>query len=220
MNTTQSIEITSVRALAEALGHEAILAELEMFNEWDVKSLIELLINHYHFDTRKNIIGIYDLAQEVSAKHSLKHPELTKLTTALFLFFDDLLFHLKKEEQVLFPNMIHLMKKVSTADTSTYTRFGLVKEMVLAMQNENYVIVKKLMLLRELTDHYMVPGDACRYYKSLFERMKDLERSLLLYTHLENDNLFPKTVQLEEGFTKQFTKQKLEINSMFLKLTH
>lgn len=86
MNTKQSNEMTSVINMAEEYGHETILAETEMFNHWDVDSLIELLIKHYHFDARKNITGIYDLAQKVSVKHSHKHPELSKMTTGLFLF--------------------------------------------------------------------------------------------------------------------------------------
>ena len=112
------------------------------------------------------------------------------------------------------------MKKAAVVEASTYTKFGLVKEMVLLMQTENYAIIKKLMVLRELTNNYMIPGDACSYYKSLFERMKDFEKCLLLYIHLENDNLFPKAIHMEEGFAKHFIKRNLETNSMFLKTTH
>lgn len=220
MNTTHSTEIINVLAIAKEHDYETILAESEMFEQLDVNSLVEMLITHYHNNARESIICIYDLAQRVSVKHSYMHPELSKLTEALFLFFDDLLFHLKKEEQILFPNIIRLMKKVSAFETSTYTRFGLVKELVLLMQNENYALIRKLMGLRELTNNYMIPGDACSYYKSLFERMKEFEKGLLLFIHLENDNLFPKAIHMEEGFTKHFIKRKLETNSMFLKITH
>jgi len=220
MNTEHSTEIINVLAIAKEHDYETIFAESEMFEPLDVNSLVAMLITHYHNKARENIICIYDLAQRVSVKHSYMHPELSKLTEALFLFFDDLLFHFKKEEQILFPNIIRLVKKASAVETSTYTRFGLVKELVLLMQNENYVIIKKLMGLRELTNNYMIPGDACSYYKSLFERMKEFEKGLLLFIHLENDNLFPKAIHMEEGFTKHFIKRKLETNSMFLKKTY
>ena len=186
----------------------------------DVNSLVSMLITHYHNKARENIICFYDLAQRVSVKHSYMHPELSKLTEALFLFFDDLLFHFKKEEQILFPNIIGLMKKASAVETSTFTSFGLVKELVLLMQNENNAIIRRLMVLRKLTNNYMIPGDACSYYRSLFERMKDFEKNLLLYIHLENENLFPKAIHMEERFAKHFIKRKLETNSMFLKKTY
>lgn len=220
MNKALSTERLDVFTNTKEREYEAIFAEAEMFDQWDVNSLVTLLIQHYHFDTRKNIICIYDLAHRVSVKHGYMHPELSKLNTALFHFFDDLLFHLKKEEQILFPNIISLMGKVSTVETSMYTKFGLVKELAVSMQDENYARIKKLMVLRELTNNYMIPGDACSYYKSLFESMKEFEKRLLLYIHLENDNLFPKAIQLEEGFTKHFIKRNLETNKMFLKKTH
>jgi len=220
MNTAHSTEIINVLAIAKEHDYETILAESEMFEQLDVNSLVEMLITHYHNNARESIICIYDLAQRVSVKHSYMHPELSKLTEALFLFFDDLLFHFKKEEQILFPNLIGLMKKASAVETSPFTSFGLVKELVLLMQNENHAIIRKLMVLRELTNNYMIPGDACSYYKSLFERMKEFEKCLLLFIHLENDNLFPKAIHMEEGFTKHFIKRKLETNSMFLKKTY
>ena len=219
MITAHTTEILDVLAIAKEHDYETILAESEKFEPMDVNSLVTILITHYHNNTRGNIICIYDLAQKVSVKHSYMHPELSKLTEALFLF-DDLLFHFKKEEQILFPNIIRLMKKAAVVEASTYTKFGLVKELVLFMQKENYAIIRKLMVLRELTNNYMIPGDACSYYRSLFERMKEFEKCLLLYIHLENGNLFPKAIHMEEGFTKHFIKRKLETNSMFLKKTY
>ena len=96
MKTEHSTEIINVLAIAKEHDYETILVESEMFEQLDVNSLVEMLITHYHNNARKSIICIYDLAQRVSVKHSYMHPELSKLTEALFLFFDDLLFHFKK----------------------------------------------------------------------------------------------------------------------------
>ena len=202
MNTTQSIE-TNIVTIAEEQGYKTILAETEMFNHWNVDSLIELLIKHYHFDARENITCIYDLAQKVAVKHIYKHPELSKLTTALFLFFDDLLFHLKKEEQILFPDITHLAKIKSASEATTYTKFRSVKDLALLMQKEHQVVAKELMFFRRLTNNYMIPPDACTYYNQLFERMKEFEKELMVHIHLENDILFPKAIQMDEKFAEK-----------------
>lgn len=93
--------------------HYKPLAEPGRSNEWD----INLIIKQYHIDARKNIVVIYDLAQNVFGKQSEKHPELAKLTEALFLFFDDLSFHLTTEEQILFPNILQLNEQKTYSET-------------------------------------------------------------------------------------------------------
>lgn len=211
MNATQSIEITDFFASTEAPGSEAILADSKKFDEWDINSLIDFL-KHSHFGMRKYIIDIYDLAQKVCVKHSDKHPELSKLTAALFLFFDDLSFHLRKEEQILFPNIIQLIRKAVPAGTTTYSTFGLIKECALVLQNEHKAAVKELKLFRQLTNNYLIPADACRYYKHLFERMKEFEKELMLQIHLESDILFPRAIQMDETFIQEKKKKSIETN--------
>jgi regulator of cell morphogenesis and NO signaling len=205
MNTTQSIEIKDVFSVNDEPGSEAILAESEKFNEWDINSLIDF-IKHYHLDIKEKIIDIYDLAQKVSVRHSNKHPELNTLTTALFLFFDDLLFHLKKEEQILFPNITHLIKMRVISETTIYTTFGLIKESVFVIQKEHQAAVKELKFFRQLTDNYMIPADACNSYRRLFEKMNEFEKELMLHIHLENNILFPKAIQMDEGSTEKEMK--------------
>ena len=209
MNTNQSNELTSFITMAEEFGHETILAETEMFNHWDVNSLIELLIRHYHCDARKNITGIYDLAQKVSVNHSHRHSELSKLTAALFLFFDDLLFHLKIEEQILFPDIKHLVKKTSASKPPACHISKPVRDLAFIMQKEHQAAIKELMFLRKLTNNYMIPADACRFYNQLFQRMKEFEKELLLHIHLENNILFPKVIQMDEIFTGKEMKIKI-----------
>ena len=208
MNTKQPILMTDFFATPEAPGSEAILAESKKFKEWDIHSLIDFIRNS-RFDTRENMIGIYDLAQAVCVKHSDRYPELSKLTAALFLFFQDLFFHLKKEEQVLFPNIILLMRKAAPAAATSYATFRLIKEYALVSQDEHQVAVKELKFLRQLTNNYMIPADACGYYKHLYQRMEEFEHELLLHIYLENDILFPQAIQMGEEFIEKERKTEI-----------
>ena len=72
------------------------LRESAEFNELEIDSLIDLIIYEYHFNTRENVAVIYDLAQKLFCRYNGKHSELSKFVEALFLFFDDLLFQLKR----------------------------------------------------------------------------------------------------------------------------
>lgn len=177
---------------------DTILTETVKFNDWDISSLINLIIKPYHFKTKKDIVIIYNLAQNVFVNHREKHPELAKLVEALFLFFDDLSFHLKKEEQILFPNIMQLIEKKTHVESMNYTTFGMIKELALIMQKEHQAVIKQLDFFRQITNNYLIPKDGSIAYKDLIERMKRFENNLLAHIDLENSILFPRTVQMDE----------------------
>jgi len=162
-------------------------------------SLIDYIINTHHQYAKTNAVIIHDLAQKVANNHNEKHPELIKLTTAIFLFLHDLLNHMKKEEQILFPNIKQLVKNKSHKERAMYTTFGLIKESVRRMQKAHQAMSKDLKLLHELTNDYKLPEGSCNSYKYLFEKMKEFEADFLVHVYLENNILFPKALAEDEG---------------------
>jgi regulator of cell morphogenesis and NO signaling len=50
--------------------------------------------------------------------------------------------------------------------------------------------------LRELTNGFQPPADACNTYRALFDGLKDLEEDLHRHIHLENSVLFPAAEQM------------------------
>lgn len=203
MNTIELTDQVVVPFDSEHQTYKTKVHEFTRFNEWDVDSLIDLVVNGYHSNTRKNIAVIYDLAQKVFCRHSEKHSELPKLVETLFLFFDDLLFHLKKEEQILFPNIIQLAEKRLHEGTFNYSTFGVIKEYTLSMQAEHRDVVRQLQFLRRLTNDYRPPEDCSKSYQTLFAKMKAFENEMILHIQLENDFLFPKAIQMDEKLTEK-----------------
>ena len=196
------VSIEQVKVALEQNKLPMPTAEQE-FNKWDIEALIDYIITTHHRYAKENAVVIYDLAQNVANRHNENHPELTKLTTALFLFLNDLLNHLKKEEQILFPNIRQLAKKKSCVKGITYTTFGFIKESAIAMKKEHLAASNELKMFRKLTNDYLLPDDACISYKYLFEKMKEFENDLFLHVHLENNILFPKATALDEELKEQ-----------------
>jgi regulator of cell morphogenesis and NO signaling len=52
--------------------------------------------------------------------------------------------------------------------------------------------------MRELTEDYSVPVDACGTYRAAFESLKELEQDMHRHVHKENSILFPKAIELEQ----------------------
>ena len=197
MNTIELTDRPDFIFRNEELYQEPKASEFARFSEWNVDSLVDLIVNAYHVSARKNVAFIYELAQNVYCKHGEKHPELSRLIEALFLFFDDLLFHLKKEEQILFPNILQLTEKKLHEGTFDYSTFGVIREYAVAMQNEHREIMREFSFFRQLTSDYLLPEDACDLYRLLFEKMKEFEADMIMHMKIENQFLFPKAIQMD-----------------------
>lgn len=207
MNSLQLPEKVRVLAVSESQTQETGLDESKGFSEWDINSLIDFVVQHYHCDARKNIVLIYDLAKKSAGKQGEGHLELAELSTALFLFFDDLEIHLKKEEQILFPTIRRLVEKNTHAGSFAYTKFGQIEETVLVLKNEHQTSINGLKLIRGITNNYSIPADASESHICLFEKLKAFEKDLIQHIRLENDILFPRAIRLD-GLYQRTNKGK------------
>ena len=53
-------------------------------------------------------------------------------------------------------------------------------------------------ILRDLTDNYTPPANACVSHKVSFLKLKELDEDLAQHFFLENEILFAKTIQMEK----------------------
>lgn len=67
------------------------------------------------------------------------------------------------------------------------------------MNNEHNHAGEIIRRLREITNEYTPPVDACNSHLVMLDLLKDLDANLIPYIHLENNILFPKIVLLEEN---------------------
>jgi len=179
------------------------------FNRWKLDSMIDYIVGTHHQYAKENAVIIYALAQKVAHHHGKNHPELTQVTTTMFLLFHDLLNSMVKEEQILFPNIRLLMNK-GHSGKSERTTFGLIKEWVSLIGKGHQASVKNIELFHDLTNGYTLPEDACHSYKFLFEKMKEFQDDLLMHVHLENNILFPKALARMRSLTKMLSQVQNE----------
>ena len=170
------------------------------FNTWDTDSIIDHIINTHHRYAKENAIVIYNLSQKVAHRHSKDHPEFPTLATEIFFFLHDLLNHMMKEEKTLFPNIRQLMKSRKNLGSPTHTTFGVIGDSVRLMQEHHSAVAKELKALRQLTNNYRLPENACNLCNHLFKKMQEFETGLIIHVHLESNILFPKALAVDEQF--------------------
>jgi regulator of cell morphogenesis and NO signaling len=127
------------------------------------------------------------------------YPNLSKLVEHFFFFFHGLLCQFKKEEQILFPNIIHLAEKKLHEGVLNYGAFGMVREYAGEMKRQHRAVLKSLSVFRDLTGDYKCMEGDCRSYMILMDKMKDFEKELLEHINLEIEVLIPKAIQLDDA---------------------
>lgn len=201
------------RPLAEAcqkagLVVDAVVASLEQIGsapdgqarDWQAESLTDLIahINDtHHVFTREEMDRIEPLLAKVCKVYGEKRPELPRIQALFQDLQRELLAHMMKEEQVLFPYVRQLEMAAATASAKPYAFFGTVQNPVRMMMLEHDAAGEVLAQLRELSDNYTPPAEACISYQTLYRALADLEQDLHQHIHLENNILFPRAIGME-----------------------
>ncbi len=154
-------------------------------------ALIQHLIAVHHAYLHAELPDLERLAKKVLDEHGGRHPELHEVHTHIGELRDDLEPHMLKEERVLFPAILQLL------DGPAQFPFGSIANPIKMMGIEHDRVGQILARLRETANGYAVPDDACASYRSLYERLIELEHDTHLHVLEENHLLFPEAVVLE-----------------------
>jgi regulator of cell morphogenesis and NO signaling len=172
-------------------------SDLAWLNTASLRSVIGYIVDKHHVFTREEIAALRPLAAKVANRHGELHPELFELDRVFDELATELMQHLMKEEQVLFPYVENLEKAEKGETAVPFSCFGTVQNPVNMMLREHDNAGDVLRRMREITGDYRLPEGACPSYTALFNRLEGFERDLHQHIHLENNLLFPKAIELE-----------------------
>lgn len=161
-------------------------------------ALINYIVEAHHAYTRQALQTLQKLAEKVRNAHGQNHPELLVVERLVAELTADLIPHMLKEEQVLFPFVEKLEDAVTKQREAPVPFFGTVQNPIRMMMLEHETAGEKLVEMRGLTMDYALPEEACPSYRALFAKLIDLEADLHQHIHLENNILFPRALDLEE----------------------
>jgi|SRR6185437_8809931 len=176
------------------------------FNNWELDLLVDHIIDTHHRYIKENAGIMNNLAQKVAQRHGAHHPEVQTLARGLPHFLQEMLNHMSREEQLLFPAIKELAAKDRDKKVELTWPAGLIAESIRVMQTEHKISGDELKFFRKITHDYSVPEDACNSYTYLFEKLKEFEADLLQHIHVENNILFPKAAILEGKFSVRRTQ--------------
>ncbi|HNX34810.1 MAG TPA: iron-sulfur cluster repair di-iron protein [Kiritimatiellia bacterium] len=186
-----------VRALEQALDQPRAAA-----TDWtaaSVTALAEHILDTHHVFTKAQLPRIAALLAKVQRAHSLHHGAmLAALRSAFEPLRAELEAHLSKEEQILFPAIIAIDGYLAGRNARPQVHCGSVAHPIRQMEFEHDGAGAALARMRELTQDYQLPDDACETFKALYAALSALEVDLHEHIHLENNVLFPASVAQEQ----------------------
>jgi regulator of cell morphogenesis and NO signaling len=153
--------------------------DLERWDEAPVADLVHHIVHAYHLPLREELPRLESMARKVARVHGDKDPErLASLLQSFLQLQAELEDHMAREEDVLFPE---ILRHGEDADAP-----------VEPFVDDHTEAGQALTKIRQLTEGYQVPAQACNTWRALWHGLEALERSLHLHIHLENNVLFPR----------------------------
>jgi regulator of cell morphogenesis and NO signaling len=194
----RGIPATEVVQALDALG--APTAESQLPPAWDdLAALATHIVNHHHRYLRTIIPTVTTMLDKLAVRHGERHPELAQVRLTFRQIADELLTHMDKEENLLFPYVVELAEAKTRGGTLPPGPFATALHPIRVMEADHTLVGDLLGQLRRLTGGFAVPPDGCTTYRACYAELARFESDLHRHIHLENNVLFPRTLELERA---------------------
>jgi regulator of cell morphogenesis and NO signaling len=204
-----------VEVLARSLEKAGLAPQPGAERDWRQETLTALsehIIDTHHYGARQELDRLEKLFDKVCSRHGENHPELFEAQKTFYQLKQDLIPHMLKEEQVLFPYIKRMEEAAGEDRPVPPPFFGTVRNPVRMMMTEHDTAGDLLKLLRSVTNGYTTPPDGCISFQTLYQALAAFEADLHQHIHLENNILFPRAVEMEGTSAPDFYKSAGEFN--------
>ena len=191
----------TVEEVAQSLKQaESASHALAGSKDWQAESLASLITHIYdkhHVFTREELDRIEPLLAKVCSVYGERRPELLQIQALFTDLKHELLLHMMKEENILFPYITQMEEAHAAGLSAPRPMFGTVRNPAQVMMVEHDTAGDALRQIRQLSSDFNPPADACVSYRTLYSAIEGLEQDLHQHIHLENNILFPRAIEME-----------------------
>lgn len=177
----------------ELSGMQVNVKNQHDFNSWSLSFLADYIVNVHHNYVNKNLPVLLEYSKKVAEHHGKQYEYLYTVSEKIVALANELNTHMKKEEQILFP----LIKMLENGSKST--GFKTIQDPIWVMESEHDAAGDILKEIRTITNDYSLPKNACNSFSLLMHKLEDFENDLHIHIHLENNILFPNSLELEKS---------------------
>ena len=165
------------------------------------KSLTEMcdaIVATHHSYLKEELPRLTQLVDKVESVHGDQHEWLHRLAKSFQQLRDELVPHMFKEEQILFP----AIRTIEQSREVPAFPFGSVDNPIRMMEHEHDAAGQALKDMRTTSSDYVVPPDGCNTFRAMLDGLRELEADLHRHIHKENNVLFPRASKLAEELNR------------------
>ena len=148
------------------------------------KTLVSYIQEKYHTGLREELPLLAPYITKVARVHGENHPHLLHVQEIFKELRSELLDHTADEAANVFPLIQEFL------ENPTPELKEKVKPLVTELEQEHEHAGKLLFEIRDLTNNFTLPDEACGTYRLVYARLAQLEKDTFEHVHLENNNLF------------------------------
>ena len=182
----------SVKTISQEL--EKATAELQSnkmpFTQMNGEQLISYILIQHHFYVKQSMPTILGHLEKVTNKHGDRYPHMVEVFLIFKEINEEMTAHMYKEEAILFPR-IKEVEALEEAHQHRNLGEGYISAPIQVMEHEHDHAGDLLYRIRQLTNTYTPPADACTTFQVCLAELKEFEEDLHRHVHLENNLLFP-----------------------------
>lgn len=156
------------------------------WRQQSLTQLIEHIVHTHHSYLQCEMPQISELVTKILRVHGTAHSELRKVHKLFHTLKMELEQHLIEEEETLFP----LIKEYEQNPSSQL--LANIKNQINTIENEHEQAGDIIKELRQITNQYVLPANACASYRLAYQKLEEMESNLFQHIHLENNILHPR----------------------------
>ena len=169
--------LDATQILDQIRAEDPLVPDVTRWADATLPDIVHHIVTVYHARLRDVLPTLVAMAQRVEMRHGEK-PECPRgLAAQLERMHLAVLDHLAKEEQILFPLIVHGLGARAAAPVH-----------VMELEHDDHSA--NLRAVRAMTTDLDAPEVACTTWRALYAGLQQLEQELMDHIHLENNILF------------------------------
>lgn len=158
------------------------------FLRLSMSEMCDSIVTTHHTFLKTELPRLASSLEKVLHKHGTKYAWLSPLNVAFNQLAEELMLHMPKEENILFP----AIRSLEQSNRPLSFAFGSIDNPIQVMEHEHQDTANSLQLVRQVTSNFSIPIDACNTLHALFYGLQELQIDLHRHIHKENNILFPR----------------------------
>jgi regulator of cell morphogenesis and NO signaling len=165
----------------------------EALKDMSLAELADHIVNSHHAFLRRELPRLTELAGRVAYEHGSQDPRLRMLVDIFLGFNAELMAHMWKEEQILFP----MIRELASSDETPEFHCGTLANPVRQMECEHDGASVALREMQTLTDDVTAPEWASHPHRDLVGSLARLTKDMTIHIYEEDSLLFPRALEME-----------------------